>query len=89
MKIINDILITVGTDNKLIKFDLVKNQVLQTYKSKFLISSIRLLLPQEDTESDMIEIPNRCSKEDQIRIIVSSVNGYVELIDFDLTDLHT
>ena len=40
LEVINDYLISVGTDNKLVKFDLIKNEKVGTYKSKFLISAV-------------------------------------------------
>ena len=85
---INDFLISVGLDNKLFKFDLIKNEKVGTYKAKFLISSIKILVPEE-TDAEVLDLPNRTSKEDQVKIVIASVNGYVEILDFDLQDIHT
>lgn len=81
-------MITVGTDNKMVKFDLIKNEKVATYKAKFLISSIKILIPSEN-EPDAFELPNRTNKEAEVKIIVASVNGYVEILDIDLQDIHT
>jgi len=40
MTIVNDTLLTVGSDNKMVKFDLLKNEKVGLYKSKFGISAI-------------------------------------------------
>jgi hypothetical protein len=61
--VINDILLTVGSDNTLIKFDLIQEKVIGTYKSKFPITSIRLLVPVEKDE-ELAEIPDRTSVEE-------------------------
>jgi len=63
LEVINDFLISVGLDNKLFKFDLIKNEKVGTYKAKFLISSIKILVPDE-TDAEVLDLPNRTSKED-------------------------
>lgn len=83
LEVINDFMITVGTDNKMVKFDLIKNERAATYKAKFFISSIKILIPSEN-EPDAFELPNRTNKESEVKIIVASVNGYVEILDLDL-----
>ncbi len=46
MTIVNDTLLTVGSDNKMVKFDLLKNEKVGLYKSKFGISAIWVLIPE-------------------------------------------
>ena len=53
-----------------------------------MISSIKILVPEE-TDAEVLDLPNRTSKEDQVKIVIASVNGYVEILDFDLQDIHT
>lgn len=63
MRLINDTLFVFSSDNMLTKFDLVKEEKLQVFKSKFPLTSIRLIIPVEK-DDDLAEVPDRSSAED-------------------------
>lgn len=63
-------LFTTGSDKRLVKFSIEKGKIDRVYKCKDAITAIRVLDNMEDRDAS--------------KILISTLGGYLELLDFDL-----
>ena len=57
LEVVNDVMLSVGLDNKMVKYDFRDSQVSGVYKNKSAITAIRVILPPENDEK-YLEYPN-------------------------------